>query len=58
MAAKRVTPEEVKEFFRLYEKYGTFAEVARRTGRSASTVSRYCSQKRLSSLKIAARQEF
>lgn len=58
MAIKRVTPEEVKEFYRLYEVYGTYAEVARQTGRSASTVSRYLSQKKLSSLKIAARQEF
>lgn len=38
---KRVTPEEVKQFFRLYEKYGNCAEVARQMNRSASTVARY-----------------
>lgn len=38
---KRVTPDEVKEMFRLYEKYGNCAEVARQMNRSASTVARY-----------------
>ena len=33
--SKAVTPDEVKEFHRLYEQYGSYAEVARRTGRSA-----------------------
>lgn len=39
--SKPVTPEEVKEFFRLYEKYGSYAEVARISGRSASTIGKY-----------------
>ena len=34
--SKAVTPNEVKEFHRLYERCGSYAEVARRTGRSAS----------------------
>ena len=38
---KRVTPEDVKNFHALYEKHGTYAEVARRTGFSASTIRRY-----------------
>ena len=38
---KRITPDEVKQMFRLYEKYGNCAEVARQMNRSASTVSRY-----------------
>lgn len=39
--SKPVTPEEVKEFFRLYEKHGSYAEVARISGRSASTIGKY-----------------
>ena len=42
---RRVSPDEVKEFYRLYEKHGSFAEVARITGRSASTIGRYISGK-------------
>lgn len=38
---KRVAPENVKNFHALYEKHGTYAEVARRTGFSASTIRRY-----------------
>lgn len=38
---KRVTPDEVKQMFQLYEKYGNCAEVARKMNRSASTVARY-----------------
>ena len=37
----RVTPEEVKEMFRLYEKYGNYVMVAKEMGRSASTIGRY-----------------
>ena len=40
-ARKAVTPEEVKEFFRLYEKYGNYVRVAEETGRSPSTIGRY-----------------
>lgn len=39
--AKSVSPEEVKEFHRLYEKHGGYAEVARITGRSTSTIEKY-----------------
>ena len=39
--SKPVTPEKVKEFYRLYEKHGSYAEVARITGRSASTIGKY-----------------
>lgn len=39
--AKRVTPEEIVEMNRLYNQYGTYAEVGRRVGRSGSTVAKY-----------------
>lgn len=39
--AKRITPEEVKQMFRLYEKYGSYVRVAEEIGRSPSTVGRY-----------------
>lgn len=38
---KRVSPEEVKQMFRLYEKYGNYVRVAEEMGRSASTIGRY-----------------
>jgi len=55
---KRVTPEEVREMYRLYEIYGNCAEVARRMDRSASTVARYIRGGRDApqALKHAARQ--
>ena len=39
--AKRVTPDEIIEMNRLFRKFGTFAEVGRRMGRSGSTVAKY-----------------
>ena len=39
--AKRVTPDEIIEMNQLFRKYGTFAEVGRRMGRSGSTVAKY-----------------
>lgn len=58
MGAKRVTPEEIETFFDLYDKYGTYAEVARRTGRSAKTISKYVSDKgAYRALKAYARQK-
>lgn len=39
--SKAITPEEVKQFYRLYEKHGSYAEVARITGRSASAIGRH-----------------
>lgn len=39
--AKRVTPAEIIEMNRLYNELNNFAEVARRTGFSASTIRRY-----------------
>ena len=41
MGAKHITPVEVIEMQRLYAQYGTYAAVARETGRSPSTVARY-----------------
>lgn len=38
---RRVTAEEIRAFYKLYAQCQSFAEVARRTGRSASTVARY-----------------
>ena len=39
-ASELLTPA-LKEFYRLYEKHGSYAEVARITGRSASTIGKY-----------------
>lgn len=39
--ARKVTTEDIKQFNELYQKYKTYAEVARQTGWSASTVSKY-----------------
>lgn len=58
MAGKRVSPAEVKEFHRLYAIYGTYAEVARRTGRSASSVRRYVGGETVKSLAKAGSQEW
>ncbi len=43
--SKPVTPEQVKLFHKLYAEHGSYAEVARRTNRSASTISRYINMK-------------
>ena len=43
--AKRVTPEEIVEMHQLYAQLGTYAEVARRIGRSTSAVSKYVQMK-------------
>lgn len=45
MGAPRVTPQEIVEMQRLYLKLGTYAAVARETGRSASSVSKYVQMK-------------
>ena len=39
--AKRVTPEEIVLFHELFAECHNYAEVARRTKRSASTISKY-----------------
>lgn len=39
--AKRVTPEEIVKMHQLYAKYGNFAEVGRKMGRSGTTVAKY-----------------
>ena len=39
--ARKVTNEDIIQFNELYAKYGTYAEVARQTGWSASTVRKY-----------------
>ena len=41
MGAKHITPAEVIEMQRLYVQYGTYAAVALKTGRSASSVAKY-----------------
>ena len=43
--AKRVTAEEIVEMHRLYAKYGNYAAVGRKIGRSGSTVSKYINLK-------------
>ena len=40
MGASRVTPAEFERMHKLYDELGTYAAVARATGRSASTVAR------------------
>ena len=39
--ARKVTNEDIIQFNELYAKYGTYAEVARQTGWSTSTVRKY-----------------
>ena len=41
MGAKRITPQEIVEMHRLYKELGTYSAVARKIGRSASSVSKY-----------------
>ena len=58
MAGKRITPQEVMEFHRLYKIYGSYAEVARRTGRSASSVRRYVGGENIKALAKAGSQSW
>lgn len=37
----KVSPAEMRRFMELYDTYGTYAEVARKTGRSSTTVAKY-----------------
>lgn len=54
MGATRVTPQEVVEMHRLYRQLGTYAAVARKIGRDASTVSKYVQMKNVPrSIRIA-----
>lgn len=41
MGAKHCTPAEIKEFVKLYEKYGTYAAVAKEAKRSVGAVSKH-----------------
>lgn len=43
--AKRITPEEIILFHQLYAECHNYAEVGRKTGRSASTIARYIGMK-------------
>ena len=45
MGAPRITPEEIVKGQRLYSQEGSYAEVAREIGRSASAVSKYVQMK-------------
>jgi len=45
MGARHITPQEVVEMHRLYKDLGTYAAVADKIGRSASSVSRYIQMK-------------
>lgn len=45
MGARHITPQEVVEMHRLYKELGTYAAVAEKIGRSASSVSRYIQMK-------------
>ena len=45
MGAPRVTPEEIVEMLRLYNKLGNYSAVGREIGRSGSTVSKYVQMK-------------
>lgn len=46
----RVTPAEFEQMHKLYNELGNAAEVARRMGRSASTVRKYINMKDCSAL--------
>ena len=54
MAGKRITPQEVELFHKLYKQYGSYAEVARKTGRSQSSVRRYVGGENIKALAKAA----
>ncbi|MCI8595125.1 MAG: helix-turn-helix domain-containing protein [Oscillospiraceae bacterium] len=43
--ARRITPEEIVEMHRLYNRLGNYAAVGREMGRSGSTVARYIKMK-------------
>ena len=45
MGAPRITPSEIIEMQRLYRELGTYAAVARKIGRSASSVSKHVQMK-------------
>ena len=45
MGARHITPQEVVEMHRLYKELGTYAAVAEKIGRSASSVARYIQMK-------------
>ena len=45
MGASRVTPEEIVQMHRLYQRLGNYAAVGREIGRSGSTVSKYIQMK-------------
>lgn len=45
MGAKHISPAEVVEMQRLYRELGTYAAVARKMGRSASSVSKFVQMK-------------
>ena len=45
MGARHITPQEVVEMHRLYKELGTYAAVADKIGRSASSVARYIQMK-------------
>ena len=45
MGATHITPQEIVEMQRLYRELGTFAAVAKKIGRSASSVSKYVQMK-------------
>lgn len=38
---KKVSPAEMKRMLALYDTYGTYTDVARKCGRSATTVAKY-----------------
>ena len=57
MGAKHITPAEVIEMQRLYVQYGTYAAVARETGRSASSVAKYIKMENVpQAIKIAVQE--
>lgn len=46
MGYTRISPAEVRKFAELYQELGTYASVARATGRSASSVKKYLSDRK------------
>ena len=45
MGAPHITPREIMEMQRLYRELGTYSAVAKKIGRSASSVSKYVQMK-------------
>lgn len=51
--ARRVTPADIEQFFKLHKEFKNCAEIARRTDFSASTIRRYINPNRKDAPRMA-----